>query len=74
MSSGKVTNCKRVTYVVFDEADRMFDLGFEPQVMRIIGTIRPDRQTVMFSATFPRQMEALARKILVKPVEVLYLH
>ena len=52
----------------------MFDLGFEPQVMRIIGTIRPDRQTVMFSATFPRQMEALARKILVKPVEVLYLH
>ena len=69
-----MTNCKRVTYVVFDEADRMFDLGFEPQVMRIIGTIRPDRQTVMFSATFPRQMEALARKILVKPVEVLYLH
>ena len=63
-----------MTYVVFDEADRMFDLGFEPQVMRIIGTIRPDRQTVMFSATFPRQMEALARKILVKPVEVLYLH
>ena len=32
--------------------------------------IRPDRQTVMFSATFPRQMEALARKILTKPIEV----
>lgn len=42
----------------------------EPQVMRIIDNIRPDRQTVMFSATFPRQMEALARRILKKPVEV----
>ena len=40
------------------------------QVMRIIDCIRPDKQTVMFSATFPRQMEALARKILMKPVEV----
>ena len=40
------------------------------QVMRIMDNIRPDRQTVMFSATFPRQMEALARKILQKPLEV----
>lgn len=38
--------------------------------MRIIDNIRPDRQTVMFSATFPRQMEALARRILNKPIEV----
>ena len=38
--------------------------------MRIIDCIRPDKQTVMFSATFPRQMEALARKILIKPIEV----
>lgn len=40
------------------------------QVNRIIDNIRPDRQTVMFSATFPRQMEALARKILTKPIEI----
>ena len=40
------------------------------QVMRIVDNIRPDRQTVMFSATFPRQMEALARRILTKPIEV----
>lgn len=40
------------------------------QVMRILDNIRPDRQTVMFSATFPRQMEALARRILHKPIEV----
>ncbi len=38
--------------------------------MRIIDNTRPDRQTVMFSATFPRQMEALARRILNKPVEI----
>ncbi|XP_056587584.1 probable ATP-dependent RNA helicase DDX46 isoform X2 [Triplophysa dalaica] len=69
-NSGRVTNLRRVTYVVMDEADRMFDMGFEPQVMRIIDNIRPDRQTVMFSATFPRSMEALARRILSKPIEV----
>lgn len=38
--------------------------------MRIVDGIRPDRQTVMFSATFPRQMEALARRVLTKPIEV----
>ena len=38
--------------------------------MRIVDNIRPDRQTVMFSATFPRAMEALARRILAKPIEV----
>ncbi|XP_062867669.1 probable ATP-dependent RNA helicase DDX46 isoform X2 [Trichomycterus rosablanca] len=70
-NSGRVTNLRRVTYVVVDEADRMFDMGFEPQVMRIVDNVRPDRQTVMFSATFPRVMEALARRILNKPIEVL---
>uniref|UniRef100_A0A8D8S989 Probable ATP-dependent RNA helicase DDX46 n=1 Tax=Cacopsylla melanoneura TaxID=428564 RepID=A0A8D8S989_9HEMI len=69
-NSGRVTNLRRVTYIVLDEADRMFDMGFEPQVMRIIDNVRPDRQTVMFSATFPRQMEALARRILNKPIEI----
>lgn len=69
-NSGRVTNLRRVTYVVLDEADRMFDMGFEPQVMKILTNIRPNRQTVLFSATFPRQMEALARKTLSKPVEI----
>uniref|UniRef100_A0A8C3AF66 Probable ATP-dependent RNA helicase DDX46 n=1 Tax=Cyclopterus lumpus TaxID=8103 RepID=A0A8C3AF66_CYCLU len=69
-NSGRVTNLRRATYVVLDEADRMFDMGFEPQVMRIVDNVRPDRQTVMFSATFPRAMEALARRILAKPLEV----
>jgi len=69
-NAGKVTNLRRVTMLILDEADRMFDMGFEPQVMRVLENCRPDRQTVMFSATFPRQMEGLARRILNKPVEV----
>ena len=69
-NNGRVTNLRRITYVVLDEADRMFDMGFEPQVTKILDNIRPDRQTVMFSATFPRKMEDLARKALIKPIEV----
>ncbi|KAJ3290332.1 pre-mRNA processing RNA-helicase [Borealophlyctis nickersoniae] len=69
-NSGRVTNLRRVTYLVLDEADRMFDMGFEPQVMKMVNNVRPDRQTILFSATFPRKMEALARKILIKPLEI----
>lgn len=69
-NNGRVTNLRRVTYLVLDEADRMFDMGFEPQVMKIINNIRPDAQKVLFSATFPKTMDALARKILVKPLEI----
>ncbi len=62
-SNGKITNCRRVTYLVMDEADRMFDMGFEPQIARIISLTRPDRQTVMFSATFPRSARARGRAL-----------
>ena len=55
-NSGRVTNLRRVTFLVLDEADRLFDMGFEPQVMRIADNCRPDKQIVMFSATFPRQV------------------
>lgn len=70
MNSGRITNLRRVTIVVLDEADRMFDMGFEPQLTRLVENVRPDRQTVMFSATFPMQVERLARKVLSHPVEI----
>merc|ERR1739848_913398 len=57
------TNLKRVTYLVLDEADRMLDMGFEPQVRKITSQIRPDRQTLMWSATWPREVQRLARDI-----------
>ncbi|CAG8067000.1 unnamed protein product [Penicillium salamii] len=69
-NGGRVLNLRRITYVVIDEADRMFDMGFEPQVVKIMNSIRPDRQTVLFSATFPKNMESMARKTLNQPVEI----
>nr|KAG5707656.1 hypothetical protein BaRGS_031038 [Batillaria attramentaria] len=66
----KATNLQRVTYLVFDEADRMFDLGFEPQVRSIADHVRPDRQTLLFSATFRKKVEKLARDILADPIRV----
>eukprot|EP00189_Rhodosorus_marinus_P011328 CAMPEP_0184739904 /NCGR_PEP_ID=MMETSP0315-20130426/2834_1 /TAXON_ID=101924 /ORGANISM="Rhodosorus marinus, Strain UTEX LB 2760" /LENGTH=1102 /DNA_ID=CAMNT_0027209133 /DNA_START=381 /DNA_END=3691 /DNA_ORIENTATION=+ len=70
MNQGRITNLARVTFVVLDEADRMFDMGFEPQITRVVENVRPKRQTVMFSATFPSQVEFLARRILKAPVEI----
>ncbi|CAH9112693.1 unnamed protein product [Cuscuta europaea] len=66
----KAVSMLRATYLVLDEADRMFDLGFEPQIRSIVGQIRPDRQTLLFSATMPRKVEKLAREILSDPVRV----
>ncbi|KAI1180290.1 Phosphomethylpyrimidine kinase-domain-containing protein [Nemania sp. FL0916] len=60
MLEGGKTNLRRVTYLVLDEADRMLDMGFEPQIRKIIGQIRPDRQTLMWSATWPKEVRALA--------------
>ena len=48
----------------------MFDMGFEPQIKMILQNIRPDRQTVLFSATFPKQIEKLAKTVLRIPLEI----
>jgi len=60
---GGQTNFKRVTYLVLDEADRMLDMGFEPQVRKICSQTRPDRQTLMWSATWPKEVQRLARDL-----------
>ncbi|CAN8314454.1 unnamed protein product [Cochlearia groenlandica] len=70
MMKMKALTMTRATYLVLDEADRMFDLGFEPQVRSIVGQIRPDRQTLLFSATMPWKVEKLAREILSDPIRV----
>ena len=64
----KGTNLKRVTFVVLDEADRMLDMGFEKQVSSILSNIRPDRQTLLLSATFGSRVEKVARGWLKDPV------
>lgn len=60
---------ERIIVLVYD-LDLNLNCPIFPQVMRIMDNVQPTRQTVMFSATFPRQVEALAKKILTKPIEI----
>jgi len=57
-----ITNFRRITYVVCDEADRMLDMGFEPQLNCILGQVRPDRQMLLYSATWPKEVRQLAKE------------
>ncbi len=59
-----------VTTVVLDEADEMLDLGFLPDVEKILARTRPDRQTMLFSATMPGAVVALARRYMTKPTHI----
>ncbi|XP_052534987.1 probable ATP-dependent RNA helicase DDX43 isoform X1 [Tympanuchus pallidicinctus] len=63
-------NLKSITYLVLDEADKMLDMGFEPQIMKILIDVRPDRQTVMTSATWPDGVRRLAKSYLRNPMIV----
>jgi len=64
------TNLRRVSYMVLDEADRMLDMGFEPQIRQIMGQLRPDRQTLMWSATWPVKVQALAYEFFNNPITI----
>ncbi|XP_004413145.1 PREDICTED: probable ATP-dependent RNA helicase DDX43 [Odobenus rosmarus divergens] len=63
-------NLRNVTYLVLDEADKMLDMGFEPQIMKILLDVRPDRQTIMTSATWPYAVRRLAQTYLKEPMIV----
>ncbi|XP_053615472.1 probable ATP-dependent RNA helicase DDX43 [Plodia interpunctella] len=63
-------NIINFSYIVLDEADRMLDMGFEPQIRKSLFDVRPDRQTVMTSATWPPGVRRLASSYMKDPIQV----
>lgn len=66
----KTTTLARCKYVVLDEADRMLDMGFEPQIREALEGVPYDRQILMFSATWPKEVQHLAKDYLEEYIQV----
>ena len=70
MVRSKATNLLRCTMLILDEADRMFEMGFEYQMRSIASNIRPDRQLLMFSATMKKKVEGFAREMMKNEIRI----
>jgi len=69
ISLGNV-DLSRISFFVLDEADRMLDMGFHDDIMQIVSQLPENRQTLLFSATMPKEIQELASKILHNPEEI----